>query len=585
MSDDDDPFAGLDALPDDVGPVAGDPALGALGDAELLAACAKLPLNDVGNAGRFCAYYGPRVMWVARVGWHVWSDTHWAIDPDEAAVRRLSQQLGGQVLAEIGSIRLEKWQMDALARKRALLDAVAAGEGAEATPEAQAAAAEARRQLVAIERIEKSLGSRRKEHRAWARASGNKARVDAALTESAPHLCVDVSALDAGALDFNTLSGVLRFSVQGGGDAGFSRVADVALVPHDPGQRISKLAPVVWDPEATCPRFDAFFEEVQPDPEMRAFILRWLGLSMTALPVQAMAFWYGAGANGKSVMADLVARLMGSYAASAKIKSLTGVDRRGGGDATPDLMLLVGARFVRASEPKEGEALQEDLIKELTGGEPMMVRALHTNFIEFRPHFKLTVSGNHKPVVRGTDDGIWRRLMMVPWDVQIPEGRRIAKDVLDAELWAEAPGVLNRLAAGLIDYLEGGLQVPGVVSDATREFREESDPVGAFLDACCLVTGEAADSIGARELGEAYNWWLSDRGEGEWTPRTVAIRLKEKAGRWRQASTGRTFVARKASTMSYGGIRFLDAFGKAFRDLPRDATGRILRARKEAQDG
>ncbi|MES2548342.1 MAG: hypothetical protein V4630_01445, partial [Pseudomonadota bacterium] len=92
--------------------------------------------------------------------------------------------------------------------------------------------------------------------------------------------------------------------------------------------------------------------------------------------------------NGKSVLSDLMTRIMDGYAAKAKIKSLTGVDRRGGGDATPDLMLLIGARFVSASEPKEGEPLQEDLIKELTGGETFQVRNLHSDFVEFRPYFK-----------------------------------------------------------------------------------------------------------------------------------------------------------------------------------------------------
>jgi len=275
-----------------------------------------------------------------------------------------------------------------------------------------------------------------------------------------------------------------------------------------------------------------------------------------------------------------VARMLGDYAATARIKSLTGVDRRGGGDATPDLMVLIGARFVRASEPREGEQLQEEFIKELTGGEPIMVRALNSDFVEMDPDFKLTISGNHKPVVRGTDDGIWRRLLLVPWDVQIPEHRR-DKDLGEYLFQNERSGILNRLRDGLLDYLEGGLAVPGLVSDATKEFREESDPVGTFLEQCCVITGDHRDSIGARELGEAFNFWNSDRGFGEWKPKTVGMKLKEKADRWKSPVTGQRFTARKSSTHFYDGIQFNAVFWQRWTDLPRDAQGRVLRGRME----
>ncbi|MFN8993531.1 MAG: phage/plasmid primase, P4 family, partial [Pseudomonadota bacterium] len=376
---------------------------------------------------------------------------------------------------------LEDWMMAKIARKRELADQSKAIEAAGDDPESEAKVADLKRQMTAIGEFEKRLGEKRAEHRRFAKSTGNTGKIDALLTEGGIALAHDLDSLDAAEMDINTESGVLRFSVSGGPDQGFSRTADVHLLPHDRAQLMTKMMPVVYDPAATCPRFDAFFAQMQPDPEMRAFILRWLGLSMTAKPVQLLSFWYGSGNNGKSLLADLVARMLDGYAATAKIKSLTGVDRRGGGDATPDLMLLIGARFVRASEPSEGEQLQEALIKELTGGEPIMVRALHSDFVEFRPQFKLTISSNHKPMVRGTDDGIWRRLLLVPWDVQIP------KDQVDEGLGNylfehERSGILNRLCDGLLDYLEGGLAVPQKVSDATKEFREESDPVGTFLE-------------------------------------------------------------------------------------------------------
>ena len=538
------------------------------------------PLNDFGNGQRFVTYFGDQVMWVPRLGWFTWTGQVWQKDPDRIATRRMAQQVSARMEVETEFLVLEDWQMAQIARKRDLADQIAAAEADSGNPESEAKLRELRNRMTAVLAAEKRLAERRGEHRRFAKSTGNTGKIDALLTEGGIALARDLDSLDAAEMDVNTESGVLRFSVSGGPDQGFSRTADVQLLPHDRAHLMTKMMPVVYDPAATCPRFDAFFAEVQPDPAMRAFILRWLGLSMTATPVQMLAFWYGSGANGKSVLADLVARMLGDYAATARIKSLTGVDRRGGGDATPDLMLLIGARFVRASEPREGESLQEELIKELTGGEPIMVRALNSDFVEMTPYFKLTISGNHKPVVRGTDDGIWRRLLLVPWDVQIPEERR---DIHfgDKLFQQERSGILNRLRDGLLDYLEGGLAVPDRIRDATKEFREESDPVGTFLDQCCVITGDHRDSIGARDLGEAFNFWLSDSGMGEFKPRTVAMKLKEKAGRWKSRVTGQCFTARKSSSNYYDGIQFNAVFGQRWKDAPRDAQGRVLRGRME----
>jgi putative DNA primase/helicase len=582
-SDADDPLAALRpvAVPDPVraDPPGGDappPGDGGAEPPERVAA--GFPLNDFGNGQRFVTYFGDQVMWVPRLGWFTWTGKVWQKDPDRIATRRLAQQVSGRMEVETEFLVLEDWQMAQIARKRDLADQIAAAEADSGNPESEAKLRELRNRMTAVLAAEKRLAERRAEHRRFAKSTGNTGKIDALLTEGGIALAHDLDSLDAAEMDINTESGVLRFSVSGGPDQGFSRTADVQLLPHDRAQLMTKMMPVVYDPAATCQRFDAFFEEVQPDPEMRAFILRWLGLSMTATPVQMLAF--GAGANGKSVLADLVARMLDNYAASAKIKSLTGVDRRGGGDATPDLMLLIGARFVRASEPREGEPLQEELIKELTGGEPIMVRALNSDFVEMNPYFKLTISGNHKPVVRGTDDGIWRRLLLVPWDVQIPEGRR-DKDLGEYLFRKERSGILNRLRDGLLDYLESGLAVPGLVRDATKEFRDESDLVGFFLEQCCVITGDHRDSIGSRELGEAFNFWNSDRGFGEWKPKTVGMKLKEKADRWKSPVTGQRFTARKSSTNFYDGIQFNAVFGQRWKDLPRDAQGRVLRGRME----
>lgn len=563
-------------------PGAADPGAGAPPDrddalADLLAQCARLPLNDFGNGQRFELHFGGDVLWVPRVGWFVWTGQRWIKDKDEIEVRRRAQQLGRLISDEIPHVALEDWQAKLLAEEapaKARLREIADLE--DGSEEAAAAAEEREKleaKLSACATAKKALSGLRREHRSFARTSGNTTRIGAALAEAAVSLARAREELDAAALDVNTESGVLRFSVSGGGDEGYSRTADVTLIPHERGQYMTKLMPVTYDPGAEAPLFRKFLNRVQPDAKMQAFLQRWLGLSMSALTgEQKLSFWYGDGSNGKSVLADLIARMMGDYASTAKIESLTGSNRRGGGDATPDLVPLMGARFVRAAEPDQGEKLQEGLLKELTGGEPLLIRALHSDFIEERPVFKLTISGNHKPEIRGTDDGIWRRILLVPFDVKIPPEER-DPDLVE-KLWAERSGILNWLVDGLMAYLEGGLQEPEAVLEATKEYREESDPIGQFLEDVCVVTGDTADSLRSRDLSAAFSFWMHERAGGQWREGTVTRRIREKSRVWNSPKTGQKFTSVKSNgTMRYSGIRFSEVF-KAI--LPMDEDGKVI---------
>ncbi len=534
---------------------------------------AKLPLNDTGNGRRLALYHGVDIMPVPRVSWFVWDGRRWARDQDNLAVRRRAQKIQERIIAEIPYLRLEDWQARELAAEADLRRRGAALLEKEArTAEDEIEAEDIAQKLKWIGKIKDRKSSMKSDHRTFAKTSGNKGRIDAMLTEATVHLARDLEDLDADPLAICTESGVLKFTVEGGGDAGFSRTADVSLEPHDRGQLITKIMPVEYDPAATCPTFDAFLQRIQPAAEMRAFLQRWLGLSMTGLTgEQKFAFFYGAGANGKSVLVDLIARLLGDYASSAKIESLTGRNRRGGGDATPDLVPLIGARFVRASEPEEGERLQEGIIKELTGGEPILVRALHADFVEVHPIFKLTISGNHKPDIRGTDDGIWRRVLLVPFDVQIPKEER--DEGLADKLWQERAGIFRWLVEGLLDYLEGGLQEPPAVRAATEAYRADSDPIGAYLRDCCIVTGAPDDFLTARDLMDGFNLWLDMRGEGMWGSRTVSLKLRDRAGRYRDPATGKIFTTAKRRVNGYRGIRFQDMFRRDFDAAPRNAGG------------
>lgn len=575
----DDPFDQIGPVSDipDEEDIAPPPPTDSAAMAEAFERCAKLPLNDHGNGQRFVVHFGADTMFVPRVGWFTWTGKVWAKDDDQLAVRARAQRLSDLIIREIAYLPMTEVDRAMLAESgdiRARRHVIEAITSAERSEDQKRELVDLMRKCDALSEIEKRHKGARGRHRSFANTTGNSARMDNAAKEAGVTLAHPFEALDAAPLDINCESGVLRFRVDDLSDEGAGRMARVDLVPHGRDLRMSKLMPVVYDPAAPRPLFDAFLERVQPDREMREFLKRWLGLSMTGTPMQRLVFFYGGGANGKSVLVDLVAKLLGNYAATARIESLTGTNRRGGGDATPDLIPLMGARMVRTSEPDEGQRLQEGLIKELTGGEPIQVRALHSDFVEVRPIFKLTMSGNHKPEIRGTDDGIWRRVMLVPFDVQIPEAERDSD--LGRKLWAERSGVLNWLIEGLCDALEQGLAPPAAVTEATREYREESDPIGLFLTTCCTVTGDAVDMITSRDLGHAFAFHMIERGMSPWKDATFARQISAKSRHWRHPETGKMFQRGKASITQYLGVRLTDGFKHRFDLAPRDHNGRPI---------
>jgi len=169
------------------------------------------------------------------------------------------------------------------------------------------------------------------------------------------------------------------------------------------------------------------------------------------------------GANGKTTLQELISFILGDYAAVLPFSSLLHNDRQQGGSASPDLARLVGARMVCASEPDQGSRLSEALVKQLTGGDTIAARKLHKDFFEFKAEFKLWLTGNHKPNIRGNDDGMWRRIKLVPFNETIPEEERDTE--LPEKLRDEASGILNWMIKGCLAWKEDGLQTPDAVTD------------------------------------------------------------------------------------------------------------------------
>lgn len=543
-----------------------------------VALAAQEPLNDTGNGRRFVIHFGEDILFVSQVGWYIWDGTRWAKDPEitkdlSARLRGLAQKMTPLIEREIDFLqpsprdRKLMQEENGLRKRRHELEQDP-GLAADTTLQDELGTIAGRlRAIDAALKDHKTLIGRRLTH---AKNAGNSQAMSNMVNEAKVMRAFTVDDLDQGDLDVNCLSGVLRF--RRATESGTGLVSR-ELVPHDRAQMLSKVMPVEYDPSAKCPRFDAFLEEIQPNIVMRDFLQRWFALSLTGLDVQKLAFFHGGGANGKSVLVDLMARLAGDYAATAKIESLTGRNKKSGSDSQPDLIPLIAARMVRTSEPEEGERLQEGLIKALTGGEPMMVRDLFSGMITFQPIFKLTISGNHLPEIRGGDDGIWRRLLLVQFPVQIPEHKRIPKKELDDILWAERSGILNWLVRGLLDYLQYGLQEPPEVLAATDAYRKDSDPIGAFLTEATYVSGQADDFMTSRELIESFNYWIEERGETQWSGRRISLRLKARSDSWRHPDTNRMFTPRKNGVTGYGGIRLDDVFAARKRESEARDSG------------
>lgn len=548
-------------------------------DTDKLRQAALLPINDLGNGQRFVLHFGDDVIYVPRVGWHVWDGRVWQVDPDMIKARAKAQRLSDLVLAEVPYLLLSDEKMRQMAQERDLKAEretieLQRDDDGKLSDVAESRLARIAMELASIEKLKVSLSKIRTAHRTFARSTGNTGKIKAAMIEAEVPLAVKVEDLDTRPLDVNTETGVVRFNVTP--RDGTWPLVDVEMLPHDRSLRMTKIMAAAYDPTAEAPTFHKFMDRIQPDPAMQGFLQRWFGYSMLGLTnEQALAFFYGMGANGKSALTDLMAKLMGSYAATAKIESLTGQNRRSGGDATPDLINIVAARMVRASEPERGVQWQEGLIKQLTGGEPILVRALNENFFEATPIFKLTIGGNHAPDIRGMDDGIWRRLMIVPFNVQIPKAER--DPLIVQRMMAEAPGILNWLIEGARSYLEAGLAPPAEVSQATDELRQDADPYGKFLDDACIVSGLPDDSISARELMLCFQFWQMRRGETPFKDRTVSVNMKDHSRRWRSPKTGKQFVARETGRFNgYDGLRLTDFFKDEWSKAAKDVNGRAI---------
>jgi putative DNA primase/helicase len=473
------------------------------GDDELNRKLAWLPQTDLGNVERFVARYGHLLKWCVATGWHYWDGKRWARKGAETYVLRAEHATVRAIQDEAKAILAEAEGLVPLLDKPSSKASPASGEkvvdldAARAKKRADKAAAKARKQKAA------DLAVLAAGLRGWGRKSETKGKMSLSDRAKA-NMEVHHEQFDADPWKINVQNGTLVARRP-------SEVADgeplIILKAHDPADFITKISPVVFDKDAECPQFDAFFLRVQPTESQRRFLMQWHGYSLTGdAEEQKMAVYFGGGRNGKGTLMETCAFISGDYAESVSIDTfLFGGLQKSGGAPTPDLAKLPGVRFLRAGEPDKGAKLNEGLIKKVTGGDPIDARNLNSAFFTFYAQFKLTIACNHKPRIGGTDEGIWSRMIQVPWLVQIPKDERDPQ--LKNKLRAEASGILNRLLDGLRDYLECGLQQGREIEDATAKWRRDSDAVGRFMEQCTVA--EPGAKTQSSVLWQTYTAWAT----------------------------------------------------------------------------
>ena len=403
-------------------------------------------LTDLGNAQRFVKQHGQEVRYChTQRKWFFWDGTRWRIDENGEVERKAKQTVRGMY-----------------------------EEASQVTDDEE-------RGKVAK----------------WARSSESRSRIAAMIDLAKSELGIPVSPaeLDSNPWLLNCANGTIDL-----------RTGE--LMPYRKDDLCTKIIPVIYDADSTCPLFKKLLRKIlKENRDLINFLQRTIGYSLTGSTLEQVLFiLWGSGANGKSTFLEIIRALLGDYGRTADSALLM---RHNNDGVRNDVARLAGARFVSTSETEAGRHLSEVLVKQLTGGDTVAARFLYSEFFEFSAQFKVFLSTNHKPQIRGTDNAIWRRIRLVPFEVTIPEEEQDKE--LPTKLRAELPGILAWAVRGCLRWQKYGLGQPEKVSTATEAYRQEMDVFGAFLKDRCVISKNAQVPTG--QLYSEYKKWCEETGE------------------------------------------------------------------------
>ena len=432
--------------------------------------------SDFGQAEALIYLYKNRLRFVWGMGWMLWNGLRWVVDEWGAA--KQYGMMGARIRLKAALYMVEQIQGDDAARDKALM---------------RVRAALSRRNLAPVDRALKAA-------------------------ETMPYFVTEAGDLDLNHFMIGVKNGVI--DLQTG-----------QLVPPNPDHLITKRTNIPYYPDAPCPRWEQFLSEIfQGDEDLVEYVRRCIGYCLTG-DTREQYLWvaHGIGANGKSVFIEIVRALLGEYGSAIEFKTLM---HGGASDKGDDLAPLRGVRFVAASESEQGKRLNEALVKQMTGGDPLRVRHLYGKFFTFVPTFKIWLVTNHKPVIVGTDRGIWRRLRMIPFNARFEGGN--ADKELPVKLRSELPGILAWAVRGALAWQRDGLNVPFSVAEATEGYRQEMDVLGTFLAERTAVFPEGRATIA--QIYDAYKTFIEDSGMQPMSKFALSRALEERG--FKQAKSG-----------------------------------------------
>ncbi|MFD8115435.1 phage/plasmid primase, P4 family [Streptomyces microflavus] len=351
-------------------------------------------------------------------------------------------------------------------------------------------------------------------------------RIDALLTE----LC-SVPNVSIGATDFDDRPDLLNFR-NGTVDLRTGR-----LRPHDQADLLTYGLDLDYDPDAQCPRWEDFLEEIFPGmPEMPAYIQRLTGYGITGHTTeQAFGVLWGKGANGKSVLVDTVTSVFRSITRTTPFATF---EERKSGGIPNDVAALRGSRLVMASEGEAGKPMSESILKRVTGKDMISARFLRQEYFEFKPSFLLLLATNHKPKFRSQDEGLWRRVKLIPFKRWFAPGERDPD--LDRKLLAEAEGIAAWAVRGAVAWYREGLRDPQVITGASQEYRETSDPLAGFLPGVLEWADESVVMNGNDAFNHYRDWCEAENlpAKEQWTRRAFYEAMEERGAVKKRTNKG-----------------------------------------------
>ncbi|MGW1839825.1 phage/plasmid primase, P4 family [Streptomyces sp. NPDC002067] len=363
-------------------------------------------------------------------------------------------------------------------------------------------------------------------------------RIDALMTElrSVPTVRVE-------AADFDNRPDLLAFR------NGVVDLRSGRIRPHDMRDMLTYGLDLDYRPDATCPRWESFLSEIFPNmPDMPAYIQRLVGYGITGhVTEQAFAVLWGKGANGKSVLVDTLTAV---FRAISKTTPFATFEAKSSGGIPNDIAALRGARLVMASEGESGAPMSEAILKRVTGKDMISARYLRREFFEFKPSFLLLLATNHKPKFKSQDEGLWRRVKLLPFVRYFAPDERDHE--LDTRLLAEAEGIGAWAVRGAVEWYRGGLQDPQVITGASREYRETSDQLAGFFPGVLERAGDDQAMHGTDAFNSYLEWAEAENlpARERWTRRTFYDAMEERGVYRRKTARGISLVGLRAADES-----------------------------------